>query len=70
MLKVNKKVASPVRFDSLRTGDTFTYDGGVYLMVNFDGRLHPVNLERANWATNIHADSKVMKCDCELTVLG
>ena len=47
MLKVNKKVVSPVRFDSLRTGDTFTYDGGIYLMVNFDGRIRPVHLERA-----------------------
>ena len=70
MLKVNKKPISSVRFDSLRVGDTFTYDGSVYLMVNFDGRLRPVNLERANWATNIHADSKVMKCECELTILG
>lgn len=70
MLKINKKPISPIRFDSLRTGDTFTYEGGVYLMVNFDGRVRPVNLERANWATNIHADSKVMKCECELTVLG
>lgn len=70
MLKINKKPISPVRFDSLRVGDTFTYEGGIYLMVNFDGRVRPINLERANWATNIHADSKVLKCECELTVLG
>ena len=68
MLKIKENVRMPVRMDNLKTGDTFTYEGGVYLMVNFNGTPRPVNLERANWATNIHADTRVMRCECELIV--
>lgn len=70
MLRVTKRAASPVRFDSMRAGDTFLYDNTVYMMVKFDCRVYPVNLERSNVATNIHADTKVLKCECELNVLG
>lgn len=70
MLKVNKKSVCPVYMNTLRAGDTFLYEGVVYMMVNMNGTPRPVNLERGNWATNIHSDAKVMPCNCELTVLS
>lgn len=69
MLKVNKKDILPTYFKDMRAGDTFLYEGNVYMMVTFNGRVHPINLERANVATNIHMDSRVTRCDCELMVL-
>lgn len=68
MMKVNKVNVLPVCMETLRAGDTFIYEGSVYMMVMFDRTLRPVNLERANWATNIHSDTRVIKCDCELNV--
>lgn len=69
MLKITNNVRNPIRMDMLKAGDTFTYEGEVYLMVNFNGTPRPVNLNRANWSTNIHSDTRVLRCECELTVI-
>lgn len=66
MIKVNKKKQDAVRIADMRKGDTFIYNGKLYLVIEEETRRKYLNLETARIETGLHEYSSVPKVNCTL----
>ena len=66
MIKVNKKKQDAVRIADMRKGDTFIYNGKLYLVIEEETRRKYLNLETARVETGLHEYSSVPKVNCTL----
>lgn len=66
MIKVNKKKQDAVRIADMRKGDTFIYNGKLYLVIEEETRRRYLNLETARIETGLHEYSSVPKVNCTL----
>lgn len=66
MIKVNKKKQDTVRIADMRKGDTFIYNGKLYLVIEEETRRKYLNLETARIETGLHEYSSAPKVNCTL----
>lgn len=66
MIKVNKKKQDAVRIADMKKGDTFIYNGKLYLVIEEETRRKYLNLETARIETGLHEYSSVPKVNCTL----
>ncbi len=66
MIKVNKKKQDAVRIADMKKGDTFIYNGKLYLVIEEETRRRYLNLETARIETGLHEYSSVPKVNCTL----
>lgn len=66
MIKVNKKKQDAVRISDMKKGDTFIYNGKLYLVIEEETRRRYLNLETARIETGLHEYSSVPKVNCTL----
>lgn len=66
MIKVNKKKQDAVRIADMKKGDTFIYNGKLYLVIEEETRRKYLNLETARVETGLHEYSSVPKVNCTL----
>ena len=66
MIKVNKKKQDAVRIADMKKGDTFIYNGKLYLVIEEETRRKYLNMETARVETGLHEYSSVPKVNCTL----
>lgn len=66
MIKVNKKKQEAVRIVDMKKGETFIYNGKLYLVIEDVDRRKYLNLETARVETGIHEYSSVPLVNCTL----
>lgn len=66
MIKVNKKKQDAIRIADMKKGDTFIYNGKLYLVIEEETRRKYLNLETARIETGLHEYSSVPKVNCTL----
>lgn len=66
MIKINKKKQDAVRIVDMKKGDTFIYNGKLYLVIEEESRRKYLNLETARIETGLHEYSSVPKVNCSL----
>jgi len=66
MIKVNKKKQDAIRIADMKKGDTFIYNGKLYLVIEEETRRKYLNLETARVETGLHEYSSVPKVNCTL----
>lgn len=66
MIKVNKKKQDAIRIADMKKGDTFIYNGKLYLVIEEETRRRYLNLETARIETGLHEYSSVPKVNCTL----
>lgn len=66
MIKINKKKQDAVRIVDMKKGDTFIYNGKLYLVIEEESRRKYLNLETARIETGLHEYSSVPKVNCTL----
>lgn len=66
MIKVNKKKQDAVRIADMKKGDTFIYNGKLYLIIEEETRRRYLNLETVRIETGLHEYSSVPKVNCTL----
>lgn len=66
MIKINKKKQDAVRIMDMKKGDTFIYNGKLYLVIEEESRRKYLNLETARIETGLHEYSSVPKVNCSL----
>lgn len=66
MIKINKKKQDAVRIVDMKKGETFIYNGKLYLVIEEETRRKYLNLETARIETGLHEYSSVPKVECSL----
>ena len=66
MIKINKKKQDAVRIVDMKKGETFIYNGKLYLIIEEETRRKYLNLETARIETGLHEYSSVPKVNCSL----
>ena len=66
MIKINKKKQDAVRIVDMKKGDTFIYNGKLYIVIEEENRRKYLNLETARIETGLHEYSSVPKVNCSL----
>lgn len=66
MIKINKKKQDAVRIVDMKKGETFIYNGKLYLIIEEETRRKYLNLETARIETGLHEYSSVPKVNCTL----
>ena len=66
MIKINKKKQDAVRIVDVKKGDTFIYNGKLYLVIEEENRRKYLNLETSRIETGLHEYSSVPKVNCSL----
>ena len=66
MIKINKKKQDSVRIVDMKKGETFIYNGKLYLVIEEETRRKYLNLETARIETGLHEYSSVPKVNCTL----
>jgi hypothetical protein len=66
MIKINKKKQDAVRIVDMKKGDTFIYNGKLYLVIEEENRRKYLNLETSRIETGLHEYSSVPKVNCSL----
>lgn len=66
MIKINKKKQDAVRIMDMKKGETFIYNGKLYLVIEEETRRRYLNLETARVETGLHEYSSVPKVNCTL----
>lgn len=66
MIKINKKKQDAVRIVDMKKGETFIYNGKLYLVIEEETRRKYLNLETARIETGLHEYSSVPKVNCSL----
>lgn len=66
MIKINKKKQDAVRIMDMKKGETFIYNGKLYLVIEEETRRRYLNLETARIETGLHEYSSVPKVNCTL----
>ena len=66
MIKINKKKQDAVRIVDMKKGDTFIYNGKLYLAIEEENRRKYLNLETSRIETGLHEYSSVPKVNCSL----
>ena len=68
MIKIAKKKQDAVRINEMRKGDTFLYNGKLYLIIeDIDDRCKFLNLETCWIETGLHVSSAVPLVNCTLS---
>lgn len=66
MIKINKKKQDAVRIVDMKKGDTFIYNGKLYLVIEEENRRKYLNLETSRIETGLHEYNSVPKVNCSL----
>ena len=66
MIKINKKKQDAVRIVDMKKGETFIYNGKLYLVIEEENRRKYLNLETSRIETGLHEYSSVPKVNCSL----
>lgn len=66
MIKINKKKQDAVRIVDMKKGDTFIYNGKLYVIIEDVDKRKYLNLETCRVETGIHEYSSVPKVNCTL----
>lgn len=66
MIKINKKKQDAVCVADMKKGETFIYNGKLYLVIEEETRRKYLNLETARIETGLHEYSSVPKVNCTL----
>lgn len=66
MIKINKKKQDAVRIVDMKKGDTFIYNGKLYLVIEEENRRKYLNLGTSRIETGLHEYSSVPKVNCSL----
>ena len=67
MIKITKKKQDAVRINEMKKGDTFLYNGKLYLIVEDIDRCKFLNLETCRIETGLHVSSAVPLVNCTLS---
>ena len=66
MIKITKKKQDAIRIADMKIGDTFIYNGKLYLAIEVESKRKYLNLETARVETGLHEYSSVPKINCTL----
>lgn len=66
MIKINKKKQDAVCIVDMKKGETFTYNGKLYLVIEDVDKRKYLNLETARIETGLHEYNSVPKVNCTL----
>lgn len=66
MIKINKKKQDAVRIVDMKKGETFIYNGKLYLIIEEVDKRKYLNLETARIETGLHEYSSVPRVNCNL----
>ena len=66
MIKINKKKQDSVRIVDMKKGETFIYNGKLYLIIEEETRRKYLNLETARTETGLHEYNSVPQVNCSL----
>ncbi len=66
MIKINKKKQDAVRIVDMKKGETFIYNGKLYLVIEEVDKRKYLNLETARIETGLHEYSSAPKVNCSL----
>ena len=66
MIKINKKKQDAVRIVDMKKGDTFIYNGKLYLVIEEENRRKYLNLETSRIDTGLHEYNSIPKVNCSL----
>lgn len=66
MIKINKKKQDAVRIVDMKKGDTFIYNGKLYLVIEEENRQKYLNLETSRIETGLHEYNSIPKVNCSL----
>ena len=66
MIKITKKKQDAVRIVDMENGDTFIYNGKLYLVIVEENERKYLNLETARVETGLHEYNSVPKINCTL----
>ena len=66
MIKINKKKQDAVRIVDMKKGDTFIYNGKLYLVIEEEDRRKYLNLETSRIETGLHEYNSIPKVNCSL----
>lgn len=66
MIKINKKKQDAVRIVDMKKGDTFIYNGKLYLVIEEENRRKYLNLETSRIETGLHEYNSIPKVNCSL----
>lgn len=66
MIKITKKKNNAIPIGDMQKGDTFLYNGELYLIIEEEGRRKYLNLETARVQTGLHEYNSVPKVNCTL----
>ena len=66
MIKITKKKQDAIRIVDMKYGDTFIFNGKLYLVIEAESKRKYLNLETARVETGLHEYSSVPKINCTL----
>ena len=66
MIKINKKKQDAVRIVDMKKGETFIYNGKLYLVIEDVDKRKYLNLETARIETGLHEYNSVPRVNCTL----
>ena len=66
MIKITKKKQDAIRIVDMKYGDTFIYNGKLYLVIEVESKRKYLNLETARVETGLHEYSSAPKVNCTL----
>gem|GEM_PF-4847989 len=67
MIKITKKKQDAVRINEMKKGDTFLYNGKLYVIIEDIDRCKFLNLETCRVETGLHVSSAVPLVNCTLS---
>lgn len=67
MIKIAKKKQDAIRINEMKKGDTFLYNGRLYLIIEDVDRCRFLNLETSRIETGLHVASAVPLVNCTLS---
>ena len=68
MVKINKKINTPVCVVDVPVGECFIHNGTLFMRIKNDRRYQSLNLETGIIWTGIHDDTKVTRVNTEIRV--
>jgi hypothetical protein len=66
MIDIRKKKQDTVSIANMKKGETFIYDGKLYLVIEEETRRKYLNLETSRVETGLHEYRSVPKVNCSL----
>lgn len=70
MVKINKKINTPVCVADVPVGECFIHNNNLFMRIKTDRKYTNLNLETGIIWTGIHDDAKVLRVNVEISVLN